>query len=166
MATVEKLKTLWTSISPMDPQLRFSFLDEDYQKLFVQSERLSSVLKIVSYLSLFISLMGLFGLSSYILSQRRKELSIRKVIGASVFDIFLLLNKNFVKLILLSSLLAFTLSYFFIKNWLTNYAYQININMGIFMVVLFIILLLTIMTVTLQSYKTIRESPVKNLKSE
>ena len=166
MTTVEKLKTLWTSVSPMDPQLRFSFLDEEYQKLFVQNERLSNVLKIVSYLSLLISLMGLFGLSSYILSQRRKELSIRKVIGASVFDIFLLVNKNFLKLILLSALFAFTLSYFFIKNWLTNYAYQININMGIFMVVLFIILFLTIMTVTLQSYKTIRESPMKNLKSE
>ncbi|HEY5463427.1 MAG TPA: ABC transporter permease [Hanamia sp.] len=166
MATVEKLKILWTSVSPMDPQLRFSFLDEDYQKLFVQSERLSRVLKIVSYLSLLISLMGLFGLSSYILSQRKKELSIRKVIGASVIDIFLLVNKNFVKLILLSTLFAFTLSYLFIKNWLTNYAYQANINIGIFVVVLFIILFLTIITVTLQSYKTIRESPVKNLKSE
>lgn len=166
MTTVEKLKTLWTSVSPMDPQLRFSFLDEDYQKLFVQSERLSNVLKIVSYLSLLISLMGLFGLSSYILSQRRKELSIRKVIGASVFDIFLLVNKNFVRLILLSTLFAFTLSYFFIKNWLTNYAYQTSIDFGIFVLILLIIVVLTVITVTLQSYKTLRENPINNLKSE
>lgn len=166
MATVENLKKLWTSVSPMDPQFRFSFLDEEYQKLFIQSERLSSVFKIVSYLSLLISLMGLFGLSSYILSQRKKELSIRKVIGASVVDIFLLVNKNFVKLIFISTLLAFVVSYFFIKKWLTSYAYQTTINIGMFALVLVIILFLTVITVTLQSYKTIRENPVKNLKSD
>lgn len=166
MATIEKLEKLWISVSPMDPQLRFSFLDEDYQKLFIQSERLSRVFKIVSFLSLLISLMGLFGLSSYILGQRKKELSIRKVIGASVVDIFLLVNKNFVKLILLSTLLAFAFSYFFIKKWLTSYAYQTTINIGMFALVFIIILALTVLTVTLQSYKTIRENPVKNLKSE
>lgn len=163
---IEKIKALWISLSPMDPQLRYSFLDEDYEQLFIQSERLSSVFRMVSYLSLLISLMGLFGLSSYILSQRKKELSIRKIIGASVFDIFLLVNRNFVKLIFISSLLAFILSYFFIKSWLTNYAYQTNLNIGIFVLVFFIILILTVITITLQSYKTIREDPVKNLKSE
>ena len=163
---IGKIKTLWTTLSPMDPQLRYSFLDEDYEKLFVQSERLSNVFNIVSYLSLLISLMGLFGLSSYILSQRKKELSIRKVIGASVFDIFLLVNKNFVKLIFISMALSSILSYFFIRSWLTNYAYKTNLNIGIFVAVAFIILFLTIMTITFHSYKTIKENPIKNLKSE
>lgn len=163
---IGKIKTLWSTLSPMDPQLRYSFLDEDYEQLFVQSERMSSVFQIVSYLSLLISLMGLFGLSSYILSQRKKELSIRKVIGASFLDIFVLVNKNFVKLIFISMLLASILSYFFIKNWLTNYAYQTNFNIGIFVLIFFIILFLTVMTITAQSYKTLKKNPAKNLKSE
>lgn len=163
---IGKIKTLWTTLSPMDPQLRYSFLDKDYEKLFVQSERLSSVFKIVSYLSLLISLMGLFGLSSYILSQRKKELSIRKVIGASHFDILLLVNRNFVRLIFISMLFSCFLSYFFIRNWLNNYAFQTNLNVGVFVLVFFVILFLTVMTITIQSYKTIKENPVKNLKSE
>lgn len=164
--TINNIKALWPSISPMDPQLRYSFLDTDYEKLFIQSELLSKLFKIVSYLSLFISLIGLFGLSSYILNQRKKELSIRKVIGASVYDIFLLVNNHYVKLILLSTLFACILSYFFVKNWLTNYAYQTNLNAGVFVFVAFIILFLTVLTITVQSYKTIMESPVKYLKSE
>jgi putative ABC transport system permease protein len=163
---ITKLKELWTTLSPMDPQLRYSFLDEDYGKLFEESEKLSNLFKMVSYLSLFISLIGLFALSGFLISQRKKELSIRKVIGASAFDIFLLVNKSFVKLIFIATLLGDVLSYFFTSNWLKNYAYQITLNMVIYLVVFFVILLLTVLTITAQSYKTIKENPVKNLAAE
>ena len=125
--------------------------------------------KIITYftlLALFIACLGLFGLSAYSAEQRTKEIGIRKVLGASVTGIVSLVSKDFIKLILISFLIAAPVGYFIMQQWLKDFTYKTNIGMDVFLVSGFGIILIAVFTVSWQSIKAALTNPVKSLKSE
>ena len=117
-------------------------------------------------LAVFISCLGLFGLAAYIAEQRTKEIGIRKVLGASVQRVWLLLSKDFIVLVLISCLIAAPVSFYFLHNWLMNYDYRISIGAGVFISGGLIALLITIITVSFQAIKAAMANPVKSLRTE
>lgn len=110
--------------------------------------------------------MGLLGLSSFVIRLRTKEIGIRKVLGATIGGLLVLISKDFVKLVMLASLIAVPIVYFIAKAWLDNYAFHIGLGASIFLVPPLLLLGLTLLTISLQSMKAALSNPVKSLKSE
>lgn len=146
--------------------LEYEFLDQQYALLHARQERLEQVLYGFTSLSIVIAALGLFSMSAYQINIRRKEMSIRKVLGASVNQLFLQLNKPFFKIIFWANLLAIPVSYLLLRSWLDNFAYQVSINPWNFVWVILVILLLLISTVSYQSVKAARTNPVDSLRDE
>jgi putative ABC transport system permease protein len=117
-------------------------------------------------LAILISCLGLFGLSSFVAEQRTKEIGIRKVVGASVFSLWKMLSKDFVILVIISSLIAIPISYYFLSDWLANYEYRTNIPWWAFVTTGIGALIITLTTVSYQAIKAAMMNPVKSLRSE
>jgi len=151
-----------------DPSTSFDiqFIDEDYAKKFENEERIGKLASCFAVLAIFISCLGLFGMASFMAEQRIKEIGIRKVLGATVFNLWQLLSIDFVVLVTISLLIAAPLSYFFMHNWLQNYQYRTDINWWIFIVAAIGALVITLITVSYQGIKAAVANPVKSLRSE
>ena len=121
---------------------------------------------IFAILAIFISGLGLFGLASFVAEQRTKEIGIRKVLGASVLNLWQVLSKDFVVLVLIASVLAVPISYYFLNNWLEKYDYRTDISWWVFAIAAVGALLITILTVSYQAIKAALMNPVKSLKME
>ena len=121
---------------------------------------------ILSGLAIFISCLGLFGLAAYTAEQRTKEIGVRKVLGASVIQLWMLLCKDFIVLVLISSIIASPLAFYFLQGWLQNYEYHISIAPWVFVVGAFIGLIITMITISFQAIKAAIANPVKNLRTE
>jgi putative ABC transport system permease protein len=119
-----------------------------------------------SALAIFVACLGLFGLSAFTIVQRTKEIGIRKVLGASVLQIVHLLSKDFVKVVMIASLLALPVAYFAVEQWLSSYAIRISLNAWIFLIPVLIILLIALFTVSFQTVKTALENPSGSLRQE
>jgi putative ABC transport system permease protein len=119
-----------------------------------------------SGLAILISCLGLFGLAAFTAQKRQKEISIRKVVGASVNGITLMLSRDFLKLIVISLLIAFPVSWYLMNNWLQGFAYRVNIGAGIFVAAGASTILITLFTISYQSIKAALANPVKSLRSE
>ena len=117
-------------------------------------------------LAIFISCLGLFGLAAYVAEQRTKEIGIRKVLGASLSQVWILLSKEFMALVLLSCVIASPIAYYFLNGWLTNYNYRISIGPGVFMLSALVAILITIVTISFQAIKAAVANPVKSLRTE
>ena len=117
-------------------------------------------------LAIFISCLGLFGLAAYVAEQRTKEIGIRKVLGASVQQIWVLLSKEFIALVLISCVIAAPVSFYSLQSWLLKYNYRISIGTGVFIAGGFLALLITIITISFQAIKAARANPVSSLRSE
>ena len=154
-------KETWPNIT-MD----YSFIDENMKRLYTNEFRIKKVVSAAAAASLFIACLGLIGLLAINLSIRKKELGIRKIMGASLQNIITLISKDFVKLILLSALIAFPVAYYLVNHWLNNYAYSIEINFWIFPVILLLVLIIALTTILFQIIKTARENPVISLRHE
>ena len=128
--------------------------------------RLMQVLTIFAVLAILIACMGLFGLSIYTARQRTKEIGIRKVLGASVAGITVLLSKDFLKLVLIASVISFPLAWWAMNNWLEDFAYRVNIGPGIFAIAAIAAILIALFTVSVQAIKTAVANPVKSLRAE
>jgi putative ABC transport system permease protein len=124
------------------------------------------VFALFSGLAIIISCIGLFGLAAYTANLRTKEIGVRKVMGASVTSVVVLLTKDFTKLILIAFILSVPLSYYVMDEWLQGFAYRINIDVGVFLVAGLIALLISWITVSYQSIKAAIVNPVKSLRSE
>jgi putative ABC transport system permease protein len=148
--------------SPFD----FQFTDEQYAKKFSDEERIGKLASVFAILAIFISSLGLFGLSSFVAEQKTKEIGIRKVLGASVLNLWSMLSKDFVKLVILSCLIAMPLSWFFLSGWLRHYKYHTDISMWIFLVACMGAMMVTLLTVSAQAIKAAVANPVKSLRSE
>lgn len=164
----ENLATAESIFKKFNPEYPFNykFIDEEYQAKFDNEKRTSSLASIFTILAIIISCLGLFGLASYMAESRVKEIGIRKVLGASVSNITTLLSKEFIKLVLLSFMLSIPISWYFMSQWLDNFAYRIHISWWIFILAGFSAVLIALITVSYQSIKAAIANPVKNLRSE
>ena len=144
----------------------YNFVDNDYAKKFDTESRAGKLANVFAVLAVIISCMGLFGLTSFVAEQRKKEIGVRKVLGASVFDVWNLLSKEFVMLVLVSLLISTPIAYYFMHNWLLNYTYRTNLSWWIFGAAGLCALLITLITVSFQSVKAALANPVKSLRTE
>jgi ABC-type antimicrobial peptide transport system permease subunit len=149
-----------------DQPFEYKFVDDDYAAKFGDEERIGKLAGIFAMLAIVISCLGLFGLTSFVAEQRKKEIGVRKVLGASVFNVWNLLSKDFVLLVVFSFLAAFPLSYYFMHNWLQNYSYRTDIAWWIFIVVGAGSLFITIAVVSMQAIRAAISNPVKSLRTE
>ncbi len=163
--TVQFVRDTWANIFPEYP-FEYFFLDEDFKRLYAKEERLSQMIGFLTYLGIFITCLGLWGLSSLSTEQRIKEIGIRKILGASVSGVILLLSKEFAKWVLAANLIAWPTGYFVMRNWLQNFAYRTQVSPHIFILSAFFALAIALMTVSLQTMKAAQANPVESLRYE
>jgi len=147
-------------------EFNYSFLDDDYDKLYASEQRVAVLSKYFAGIAILISCLGLFGLAAFTAQKRQKEIGVRKVIGASVSNVVTMLSKDFLVLVSLSLLIAFPVSWWLMNTWLQSFAYRINISPLVFLIAGFSVVLITLFTVSLQSIKAAIANPVKSLRTE
>jgi ABC-type antimicrobial peptide transport system permease subunit len=160
-----KIEKVFKSLIPSAP-FDYTFADEDYKAKFQAEERVGKLAAVFASLAIFISCLGLFGLASFTAEQRTKEIGIRKVLGASVSNIWALLSKDFVGLVILACLIAAPIAWYFLSGWLENYEYRTTISLSVFALAGLSALLITLLTVSYQAIKAALANPVKSLRDE
>lgn len=143
----------------------FSFADDVYNNKFRAEERIGKLARVFAILAVFISCLGLFGLSAFVAEQRTRELGIRKVLGASITNLWSIQSKSFLILVMISCLLASPIAWYILKNWLQTYEYRIELRAWIFVIAGFLVLAVTLLTVSFQSLKAALANPVKSLRA-
>ncbi len=164
-AALAQLESSWKRFEPENPFV-YSFLDQDFDTLFNAEQRLGKVLGVFTGLAILIACLGLFGLAAFMAEQRTKEIGIRKVMGASVSHIVQLLSQDFIKLAVISFVIAVPLAYGVMQQWLANFAYRIPVGFGIFILAGATALLIVWLTVSYQSVKAALANPVDSLRDE
>ena len=164
-STINFLETEWNKLEPTHP-FRYTFLDQKFGKLLRQQENFGTMFLFLTILAIIISAMGLFGLASYTAEQRTKEIGVRKVLGASVPNIMKMLTTDFMKLVLLSNLFAWPITYILAKDWLANFSYQIDMPLLPFLLATVFALFIAMLTVSSQAYLAANSDPVNALKYE
>ncbi|CAL1518006.1 ABC transporter permease [Chitinophaga sp. MM2321] len=162
---LDKIAAVCKAYSPAVP-FDYRFTDQDYQKKFNEERKTGKLATIFSLLAIFISCLGLFGMASFMTEQRTKEIGIRKILGASAINLWVMLSKDFLLLVSIAILLGFPLAYYIMYQWLSGYYYHVEISWWIFIATGGGALLITMLTVSLQSVKTALANPVKSLRSE
>ncbi|MNL29599.1 FtsX-like permease family protein [compost metagenome] len=161
------LKSQWSSINKRDgDDFRYDFLDELYGRLFKKQEQLQAVFFFAALLTIFIAILGLFAFSAFTTNSRVKEISIRKVLGATDFQVLKLLNTYFIWIILAANLIAWPFTYLLSEKWLQTVAYRIEMPVLPFIIAAFVTTLLTIIVVSIQAQKAVRKNPAQVLKYE
>ena len=144
----------------------YQFVDEEYGRKFRTEERVASLAGVFTALAIFISCLGLFGLASFVAEQRTKEIGVRKVLGASISQLWLLLSKDFITLVVIALLLASPLAYYIMGQWLQKFSYRTSVSWDVFAVACFGALIITLITVSFQAIKAATSNPVKSLRTE
>nr|WP_294948299.1 ABC transporter permease [uncultured Mucilaginibacter sp.] len=163
--TIAKVQKVYESFNPGFP-FAYSFLDEAYQKQYETETRVSVLANYFSALAIIISCLGLFGLVAFTAQKRRKEIGIRKVVGASVNSITMMLTTDFLKLVVIAVIIAFPMAWYIMHQWLQGFVYRIDIGPLVFVVAAASIIIITILTVSFQAIKAALVNPVKSLRSE
>jgi putative ABC transport system permease protein len=163
--TLAQIENEWKSFSIERP-FEYSFLDETFAKLYQSENRFRKVFISLVVLAIMIACLGLLGLATFSAQQRVKEIGIRKVLGASVFSVVKLLSKDFLKLVLISFIIAVPIAWYFMNKWLQDFAYRINIQWWVFMIAAVISLLIAFLTISSQAVKAAISNPVKSLRTE
>lgn len=159
------LQQLWKDFG-IDSPLNYTFLDQNFEQLLEKDRILAKAVFIFTVLAIIISCLGLYGLSAYITEQRTKEIGIRRVLGARIEQVVVLLNKSFAKPILFSILLAIPTSYILLQEWLNNFAYKIELSIWTFVITCLLTLLIALVTVSWQTISAANMNPVESLKNE
>jgi putative ABC transport system permease protein len=162
---VDHLKKTWASVVPEVP-LNYSFIDQRINQQYGNEQKMEGIFYGFSALSLLIACLGLFGLTTFVVERKIKEIGIRKVLGASVSGIVRLLSFDFLTLVAISLLIASPLAWYFMDAWLQDFAYRIQISWSVFLFSGLIAILITIITVSLQAIKAAMANPVKSLRTE
>jgi putative ABC transport system permease protein len=162
---IANIKSVWDKNVTTRP-FQYSFLDETYARQYKSEMNFKSVFFYITFIAIFIACLGLFGLSSFIMEQKTKEIGIRKVLGASVTGIVSLLSKDFVILIIIATLIAFPIAWWAMNKWLQDFVYRININWWIFIAAGVMALLIAMITVSFQAVKAAIANPIKSLRTE
>lgn len=159
------MKKQWDSYQTEEP-FTCSFMDDLFNNTYAAEQKTGTILNIFSVLIILVACLGLFGLVTYTAEQRTKEIGIRKVLGASVTQVTEMLSKEFVKLVLIASLISFPVAWWGMNKWLQSFAYRITISWWIFIVAALAALLIALITVSLQAIKAALANPVNSLRSE
>jgi ABC-type antimicrobial peptide transport system permease subunit len=162
---IAKLGTIFNKYNPAYPY-DFHFVDEVYDNKFQLEQLIGKLAAIFAGLAIFISCLGLFGLAAYIAEQRTKEIGIRKVLGASVSQVWLLLSKDFIVLVFISCLIASPIAFYYLQDWLQKYEYRIHIGPWVFVAAALAAIVITILTISFQAIKAALANPVRSLRSE
>ena len=162
---ISQLTSIFNKYDPAYPY-DYSFADADYAAKFKLETLIGKLAGLFAGLAIFISCLGLFGLAAYVAEQRTKEIGIRKVLGASVSQVWMLLSKDFIVLVFLSCVIASPIAYYFLHGWLMNYNYRINIGAGVFILSALVAIAITIITISFQAIKAALANPVKSLRTE
>jgi len=160
-----KIETIIKNNNPGYP-FNYIFVDDEFNRQFKSEMLIGKLSRVFALLAIIITCLGLFGLAAYTAERRTKEIGIRKVLGASVAGITGLLSKDFLKLVVISAFIAFPLAWWFMHNWLQNYAYRVTIGWWVFILAGVAALLITLITISFQSIKAAIANPVKSLKTE
>ncbi|MGN6616560.1 MAG: ABC transporter permease [Ilyomonas sp.] len=159
------MKKKWDEYNTDEP-FTYNFMDDLFDKTYSAEQKTGTILNIFSVLIIFVACLGLFGLVTYTAEQRTKEIGIRKVLGASVSQVTQMLSKEFLKLVLIASLIAFPVAWWAMDKWLQSFAYRINISWWMFAVAGVAALLIALITVSFRAIKAGLANPVKSLRSE
>ena len=164
-ATINALKQISEQLNPAYP-FQFDFLDQDLEKLYRGEQKMGNVFNLFAILGIFISCLGLYGLSAFIAEQRRKEIGVRKVLGASVFNLVYLLSGRITRLVIIAIVIAIPLSSYAVNSWLAGFAYHIQVSWLIFALAALSALTIAWLTVSYESVKAAIVNPIKNLRTE
>ncbi len=164
-ATMDRIERTWQRVAPAQP-FAYTFLDEAVDSQYRQEERISRIVGIASALSIFIACLGLFGLAALTALRRTKEIGIRKVLGASVPSIVRLLSKDFLKLVAVAFVIAVPVAYYAMSTWLEDFAYRIDLGVGVFLLAGLLALVIALATVGYQAIKAALADPVDVLRNE
>jgi putative ABC transport system permease protein len=163
--TIAGVESKWNEAFPGNP-FQYFFLDDYFNRQYENEQKFGDLFMSFSILAIIIGCLGLFGLSAFTTQQRTKEVGIRKVLGSSIPQIFLLLSKEYVWLIVASVAIASPLVYWVMDDWISNFAYQTSIGLAVFLVAGFAVLMVAIITISYQSLKAARTNPIESLRYE
>ena len=164
-AALNRIESTWKNFLP-DTPYQYTFLDENFSRLYEAEERQKTILIIFASLAIFIACLGLFGLSAFAIMQRLKEIGIRKVLGADTSTIVTLLSKDFLKLVAFAAIPAFVVSWYFMNKWLEDFAYRISMPWWIFLAAGILAAVIALITISFQAIKAALTNPVKSLRTE
>lgn len=159
------VKTVWNKIEP-NAEFLGSFLDENIDRTLEKERNMTTMITAGSIIAIILSCVGLFAISLLVVSQRRKEIGIRKVVGASVGKITVMLTTDFLKLVVIAFLIATPIAWYFSSEWLQNYPYRMNLSLWIFAVAGIIALLIAVLTISFRTIRAAMQNPVKSLRTE
>lgn len=162
---VDRIQTKWRDMAPGQP-FSYTFMDDDFNKIYQSEQRMGSISLSFSMLAICIACLGLFGLAAYAAEQRTREIGIRKVLGATVTNIVGLLSKDFLRLVLISALIAFPFAWWAMHSWLQDFAYRISIGWEVFLLAGVLSASIALLTVSFQAVKAALTTPMKSLRSE
>jgi putative ABC transport system permease protein len=163
--TLDFFRSKWEELVPGEP-FDYTFLDEDFDRLYKSEEKLGRLLIIATFLAVFVACLGLFGLAAFTAEQRTKEIGIRKVLGASVPGITLLLSKEFSRWVLISNIIAWPIAWYAMSRWLQNFAYRVTILPWTFLLAGLLAFLTALLTVSYKAARAARANPVEALRYE
>lgn len=162
---ISKIEAVFAKVVP-SAKFDYRFVDQEFNSKFESEQRLGNLAGVFTLLAILISCLGLFGLASFVAEQRTKEIGVRKVLGATVLNLWKMLSKDFVVLVLISCLIAIPIVYYFMRQWLQSYEYRMEISWWIFGLAIVGALLITILTVSFQAIKAANLNPVKSLRTD
>lgn len=164
-ATINKLKSVFEKVYPNAP-FAFNFLDKDLDKLYLAEKQMGNLFNIFALLSVFVSSLGLFGLAAFTAQKKVKEIGIRKVLGASESSIVVMLSKDFLRLVLISLLIAFPIAWWMMNQWLQHYVYRVHLSWWMFAIAGILAIIIAFTTIGMQAIKAAAANPAKSLNSE
>lgn len=162
---IGQMENVWKLTNKTTPFV-YTFVDKEAEKLISEEKRLANISVVFTSLAILISCLGLFGLISFMAEQKKKEIGIRKVLGASVSTVMKMLTKDFFKLVLIAFIIATPLAYYLMENWLQDFTYRISISWWVFLIAGLVTMLITLLTVSFQAIRAATANPVKSLRTE
>ena len=163
--TLIQIEKLYKTFNPGLP-FEYNFLDEDYKALYASEQRVSTLSRWFAGIAVIISCLGLFGLATFTAQKRQKEIGIRKIVGASIRQIVILLSAGFLKLVCIALFVAFPITWWILRFWLSTFAYRVQMGPGIFLMASGAILFITFLTISFQAVRAAIENPVKSLAAD
>jgi ABC-type antimicrobial peptide transport system permease subunit len=160
-----KIAPVFKKYSPGNP-FEYKFIDEEYAKKYSNEVRIGNLASFFAILAIFISCLGLFGLASFVAEQRNKEIGVRKVLGATVFNLWKMQSKEFVGLVIIACLISIPIAWHFLNQWLQNYNYRVEISWWIFAIAISGAVIITLLTISYQAIKAAIANPVQSLRTE